>query len=101
MYIHPENAVSSIPICTETGMYIIVNLSTYSPRYRFSKAKHLQYAGKADAVFFPDSKGLEGYSWQMYQIDIIGMDDEFGKRDPEKNTSCRLWRSIRKTLWLQ
>ncbi len=58
--------------------------------YTFQKAKHL-LCRETDAAFeLIKTEGI--LSWLgMYQIDIIGMDDEFGKRDPEYQPELALY----------
>ena len=57
----------------------------------FQKAKHL-LCRETDAAFFELIKTEGILSWLgMYQIDIIGMDDEFGKRDPEYQPELALY----------
>lgn len=70
----------------------VLSLSkTYSPDMRFFKKQSICYAGKPMLSFRTDK--TEGIlSWLgMYQIDIIGMDDEFGKRDPEYQPELALY----------
>lgn len=93
MYIHEKYGRYCSIIYAETKCAGIVALENLLSRYTlFQKAKHL-LCRETDAAFFELIKTDGILSWLgMHQIDIIGMDDEFGKRDPEYQPELALYR---------
>lgn len=93
MYIHEKYGQYCSILYAETKCAGIVALGNLLSRYAlFQKAKHL-LCRETDADFFEliETDGI--LSWMgRYQIDIIAMDDEFGKRDPEYQPELALYR---------